>query len=183
MSRNDVSKADIVRRLNILAETGLGVEITEFDSRDDADQLTPAEQEQVFRDMLEASFESQAVDGFIMWGVWDPGHWRGNAPLYDEDWNVKGEAAPWFDLVKGEWMTELDGLTVDSNGQWTAADGVFSGLYDFTVTVDGKSQRFSGYDLGSSGSFILAVPEPGGGVFLLGIATLMIGRRHRRKPA
>ena len=183
MSRNDVSKADIVRRLNILAETGLGVEITEFDSRDDADQLTPAEQEQVFRDMLEASFESQAVDGFIMWGVWDPGHWRGNAPLYDEDWNVKGEAAPWFDLVKGEWMTELDGLTVDSNGQWTAADGVYSGLYDFTVTVAGKSQRFSGYDLGSSGSFILAVPEPGGGVFLLGIATLMIGRRHRRKPA
>lgn len=182
MSRNDVSKADIVRRLNILAETGLGVEITEFDSRDDADQLTPAEQEQVFRDMLEASFESQAVDGFIMWGVWDPGHWRGNAPLYDEDWNVKGEAAPWFDLVKGEWMTELDGLTVDSNGQWTAADGVYSGLYDFTVTVAGKSQRFSGYDLGSSGSFILAVPEPGGGVFLLGIATLMIGRRHRRKP-
>lgn len=80
-------------------------------------------------------------------------------------------------------MTELDGLTVDSNGQWTAADGVFSGLYDFKVTVDGKSQLFSGYDLGSNGSFILAVPELGGSVFLLGIATLMIGRRHRRKPA
>jgi endo-1,4-beta-xylanase len=182
MSRNDVSKADIVRRLNILAETGLGIEITEFDSRDDADQLTPQEQEQVFRDMLEASFESQSVDGFIMWGVWDPGHWRGNAPLYDEDWNVKEEAAPWFDLVKGDWMTELDGISLDSNGQWAAADGVFSGLYDFTVTVNGESRLFSGYDLGSDGSFILAVPEPGGVVFLLGIAVLGIGRRHRRVP-
>ena len=183
MSRNDVSKADIVRRLNILAETGLGVEITEFDSRDDADQLTPEEQERVFQDMLEASFESQAVDGFIMWGIWDPGHWRGNAPLYDEDWNVKDEASPWFDLVQGEWMTELEGITLDSNGQWTAAEGVFSGLYDFTVTVNGETRRFSDYDLGSDGSFILAVPEPGGPLFLLGLATFVIGRRHRRAPA
>jgi endo-1,4-beta-xylanase len=180
MSRNDVTKADIVRRINILAETGLGVEITEFDARDDAGQLTPEEQKQVFRDVLEASFESQAVDGFMMWGIWDPGHWRGNAPLYDEDWNVKDEAAPWFDLVQGEWMTELDGLTVDRNGQWIAPDGVFSGLYDFTVTVNGKSKLFSDYDLGLNGNFILAVPEPTGTVFLLSMATLVIGRRHRR---
>ena len=163
-----------------MAETGLGVEITEFDARDDAGQLTPEEQEQVFRDVLEASFESQAVDGFMMWGIWDPGHWRGNAPLYDEDWNVKDEAAPWFDLVQGEWMTELDGLTVDRNGQWIAPDGVFSGLYDFTVTVNGKSKLFSDYDLGLNGNFILAVPEPTGTVFLLSMATLAIGRRHRR---
>ena len=32
---NTITKADIVRRLDILAETGLTIEITEFDSRDD----------------------------------------------------------------------------------------------------------------------------------------------------
>ena len=80
-------------------------------------------------------------------------------------------------------MTELEGITLDSNGQWTAAEGVFSGLYDFTVTVNGETRRYSDYDLGSDGSFILAVPEPGGPLFLLGLATFVIGRRHRRAPA
>ena len=41
--------------------------------------------------MLEASFEKPSVVGFIMWGFWDPGHWRGNGPLYDIDWNLKQE--------------------------------------------------------------------------------------------
>jgi hypothetical protein len=163
-----------------LAETGLGVGITEFDAGYDVGELNPEEQEQVFRDVLEVAFESQAVDGFMMWGIWDPGHWRGNALLHDEDWNVKDESAPWFDLVQGEWMTELDCLTMDSNGQWIAPDGVFSGLYDFTVAVNGKSKLFSDYDLGLIGNFILAVPQPMGTVFLLSMASLVIGWRHRR---
>ena len=75
--------------------------------RDDAEQLTPAQQERIFRDLLEAAFEHTAVDGFIMWGFWDPGHWRGNGPLFDEFWNVKAEAAPWFDLVHGERVNKL----------------------------------------------------------------------------
>ncbi|MGY8747589.1 MAG: endo-1,4-beta-xylanase [Pirellulales bacterium] len=180
ISHNNITKADIVRRINILAETGLGVGITEFDAGYDVGELNPEEQEQVFRDVLEVAFESQAVDGFMMWGIWDPGHWRGNALLHDEDWNVKDESAPWFDLVQGEWMTELDGLTMDSNGQWIAPDGVFSGLYDFTVAVNGKSKLFSDYDLGLIGNFILAVPQPMGTVFLLSMASLVIGWRHRR---
>ena len=84
-----ITKADIVRRLDILAETGLTIEITEFDSRDDDNQLDSAQQEQIFQDMLEAAFEHESVDGFIMWGFWDTGHWRGNAPLFDADWNTK----------------------------------------------------------------------------------------------
>ena len=67
MSRNDISKADIIRRINILAETGLSIEITEFDTRDDANQISPEQQKIIFQDMLEAAFESTAVDGFIVW--------------------------------------------------------------------------------------------------------------------
>ncbi|MCH2179586.1 MAG: endo-1,4-beta-xylanase [Mariniblastus sp.] len=178
MSRNDVSKADIVRRLDILAETGLGIEITEFDSRDDADQLTPEEQERVLRDMLEASFESQAVDGFIMWGIWDPGHWRGNAPLFDEDWNIKDEASPWFDLVRGEWMPMLTDLELNSQGKWTAPDGLISGAYDFTVTYNGKTRLYSDYDLSSDGNFLLAIPEPSAA--LAGFVLFTFACRRRR---
>ncbi len=147
ISRTDISKADINRRINILAETGLSIEITEFDSRDDESQLTPAQQQQMFQDFLEVSFENPNIDGFIMWGFWDPGHWRGNAPLYDENWSVKTEAAPWFDLVKGQWMTQLTGQTLNSNGEWNAPDGVFNGLYDFTVTAGGVSTTFNDYQV------------------------------------
>ena len=147
ISRTDITKADMHRRINILAETGLSIEITEFDSRDDEYQLTPEQQQQMFQDFLEVSFENPNIDGFIMWGFWDPGHWRGNAPLFDESWNVKTEAAPWFDLVKGQWMTQLTGQTLDSNAEWAAPGGVFNGLYDITVTADGISTVFNDYQV------------------------------------
>ena len=134
IGRNDLTRADIIRRLDILAETGLLIEITEFDSRDDAGQLTPTEQEQIFRDILEVSFEHPAVDGFVMWGIWDPGHWRGNAPLYDIDWNIKAEAAPWFDLVRGAWMSDFNAQNVDGAGEWTTPHGTFDGVYQVTAT-------------------------------------------------
>lgn len=160
IARNDISKVDMLRRLDILAETGLPIEITEFDTRDDADQLTPAQQERIFRDLLEASFEHIAVDGFIMWGFWDPGHWRGNGPLFDESWNVKAEAAPWFDLVRGEWMPNLADLPIDENGQWTATDGLFLGTYNFSVTLNGQTFVFQDYDVAQNGEIILVVDPP-----------------------
>lgn len=180
MSRTDVTKADMVRRINILAQTGLGIEISEFDTRDDAAQLTSAQQQQMFQDVLEAAFESPAVDGFIMWGFWDPGHWRGNGPLFDANWNVKTEASPWFNLVMDQWMTDITVLT-DLNGQWVAPDGVFSGLYDITVATTGSSTVFNDYDLSSDGNFILVINEPENipalnsfGLLILGLSMLSL---------
>ena len=149
ISRTDVTKADMHRRIDILAQTGLSIEITEFDARDDlaVPQLTPAQQQQVFQDLLEVSFENTNVDGFIMWGFWDLGHWRGNGPLYDENWNVKTEASPWFNLVKGQWMTQLAGQSVNVDGQWDAPDGAFSGVYDFSVSAGGITTEFTDYNV------------------------------------
>jgi GH35 family endo-1,4-beta-xylanase len=153
----DVSKADITRRINILAETGLPIEITEFDSRDDAGQLTNQQQEDLLRNMLEASFENPSVVGFIMWGFWDPGHWRGNGPLYDIDWNLKQEASPWFDLVRNAWTTNLEDQSLDSLGEWNSQDGVFNGIYDFVVTINGVSTIFESYDVTSNSEYVLAI--------------------------
>ena len=153
----DVSKADITRRINILAETGLPIEITEFDSRDDAGQLTNQQQEDLLRNMLEASFENPSVVGFIMWGFWDPGHWRGNGPLYDIDWNLKQEGSPWFDLVRNAWTTNLEDQSLDSLGEWNSQDGVFNGIYDFVVTINGVSTIFESYDVTSNSEYVLAI--------------------------
>ncbi|MEM8944027.1 MAG: endo-1,4-beta-xylanase [Planctomycetota bacterium] len=164
MSRNDVTKADIIARLDILAETGLPIEITEFDSRDDSqtsNPLTPAEQEQIFRDVLEAAFEHESVEGFDMWGFWDPGHWRYNGPLFENDWTVKSEAAPWFDLVRGDWMPSLSGQSLSASGQWVARwmghQGLFNGTYDFAVNLDGETTLFEGIEVSEDGQLVLVV--------------------------
>ena len=154
---NTITKADIVRRLDILAETGLTIEITEFDSRDDADQLTPAQQQQIFQDMLEAAFEHESVDGFIMWGFWDTGHWRGNAPLFDADWNTKTEAAPWFNLVHGDWKPNLVGQTVNANGEWIAPEGLFDGSYDITARLNGQSTTLADVAVNGAGLQIVTI--------------------------
>ena len=154
---NTITKADIVRRLDILAETGLTIEITEFDSRDDADQLTPAQQQQIFQDMLEAAFEHESVDGFIMWGFWDTGHWRGNAPLFDADWNTKTEAAPWFNLVHGDWKPNLVGQTVNANGEWIAPEGLFDGSYDITARLNGQSTTMADVAVNGAGVQIVTI--------------------------
>ncbi len=148
---NTITKADIVRRLDILAETGLTIEITEFDSRDDDGQLTPAQQEQIFQDMLEAAFEHESVDGFIMWGFWDPGHWRGNGPLFDAAWNPKAEADPWFDLVHGAWKPNLVGQAVNANGEWIAPEGLFDGSYDISARINGRSTTLVDVEVNGSG--------------------------------
>ena len=147
MSRSNVDKASMLRRINILAETGLDIEITEFDTRDDASQLTPAQQKQIFRDLLEAAFESKSVIGFSMWGFWDRGHWRGNGPLFDANWEVKDEASPWFELVRDEWMTSYSNLVPDEQGRWVSTEQVFKGIYDFSVTVNGVTTEFTDYNI------------------------------------
>ena len=107
--------------------------------------------------MLEASFENPSVVGFIMWGFWDPGHWRGNGPLYDIDWNLKPEASPWFDLVRNAWTTNLEDQSLDSLGEWNSQDGVFNGIYDFVVTINGVSTIFESYDVTSNSEYVLAI--------------------------
>jgi hypothetical protein len=118
------------------------------------------------------------VEAFIMWGFWDPGHWRGNAPLFDEDWIIKDQASPWFDLVRGEWMPDLQGLTLDEQGRWVAEDGLISGIYDATVTLDGQDHLFQDLRLTEDGQLLLVVPEPGVATALL-MGTLGVMSRRR----
>jgi GH35 family endo-1,4-beta-xylanase len=176
---SSITKADITRRLDILAETGLPIAISEFDMRDDSGQITPERQEEIFNDILTATFEHQSVDGFTMWGFWDSAHWRGNGPLFDADWNVKTEASAWYDLVRGDWMTTHDGISLDEFGNWS--DDVIDGTYEFSVTLDGQTQTFTGYQVGNDSQFtlVVAVPEPSG-LIVLGLCSMaVIGRRRR----
>jgi len=72
-----------------------------------------------------------------MWGVWDWAHWRGNAPLFDAEWNIKPQAKPWFDLVHDLWKPNLVNLAVDENGEWNAPIGLFRGDYEIITKAKG----------------------------------------------
>lgn len=159
-----VSKADITRRLDILAETGLPIAISEFDMRDDANQISPANQKVLFEDMLEAIFEHPAVTGFSMWGIWDSAHWRGNGPLFDADWNVKDEASPWFDLVQGDWMPDLVDVEVDGAGRWSSPAGLFDGDYRIVATNGQFSTTIDSYELTADGQLFITVDLAAGNV-------------------
>ncbi|TWT80337.1 Endo-beta-1,4-xylanase Xyn10C precursor [Planctomycetes bacterium CA13] len=180
-----LSKEAIDLRLDIIAETGLAIEITEFDIRDDVTPVSATRQAEIFEDMLTSAFEHESVMGFNMWGFWDPGHWRGNGPLFDEDWVIKEEASPWFDLVQGEWKPELFDLTLDGQGQWMAPEGLFNGTYEIEAMLDGQMASVSGFQLLENGQITLrmatAVPEPS----TLALTSLVCGmlscRRHRKR--
>ena len=71
-----------------------------------------------------------------------------NAPLYDEDWNLKKGGQAYQDLLYNKWWTNEAGAT--------GADGMygfrgFYGDYDVTVEANGQSKTVmvafhKGYD-------------------------------------
>lgn len=148
------SLADInesLKRLDRLAELGLDIEITEFDTK-----LVPAVTKGTHRekwrapsatspelqelegefmgDFLTACFSHPSVTAFTMWGFWDGRHWMYNAPLFYEDWTLKPGGKIWKRLVFDEWWTDVDGVT--SKGGTFETRG-FLGRYEITVRKDG----------------------------------------------
>ena len=81
-------------------------------------------------------FSHPQVDSIIMWGFWDPRHWKKNAVMYREDWSEKPAGKAYRDLVEREWRTHVAGAT---NAEGTYELRGFLGEYDVSVTVGGRS--------------------------------------------
>ncbi len=124
----------VLTDLDLLAGEGLPVQITEFDIN------TPDEQIQAdyTRDFLIACYSHPTVTGFIMWGFWQPKHWKPDAAMFRKDWSEKPNAAVWRDLVLDKWNTRLD-ATTPADG--TAGVRGHLGRYRVTVTRGGIVNR------------------------------------------
>jgi GH35 family endo-1,4-beta-xylanase len=117
-------------RLDSLAELGLPIWITEYDSVN-ADQNVRA-------DNLEAlyriAFSKAAVDGVLMWGFWAGSHWLGsNAAIVDLNWTLNAAGTRYQSLL-AEWTTVTNGAT-DAGGAFNFRG--FHGSYDITLTPPG----------------------------------------------
>ncbi|MEM9916540.1 MAG: endo-1,4-beta-xylanase [Bacteroidota bacterium] len=112
---------------------GKRMKITEYDIDDKVDEATQAK---YLEDFLTIIFSHPGVDAFLMWGFWDGNHWKGNAPMFYEDWSLKPSGESFNKKVFGDWWTEEEGAT---NGSGVAAFRPFKGVHKITITKDGQS--------------------------------------------
>jgi len=125
---------DVLKDLDLLAQPGLELQITEFDINMTDEEL----QADYTRDFLIALYSHPSVTGFTIWGFWQPKHWKPDAAMYRADWSEKPNAKVWHDLVRGKWLTNVSGKT-NPDGRFTTRGHL--GDYQFTVTVADKPAK------------------------------------------
>ena len=116
---------------------GKPLKITEYDL---PKELPDDAEAQYLHDFLTLVFSHPAVDGFLMWGFWDGAHWKGNAPLYYEDWTPKPAHATFVDLLFDQWWTDTT-LMTDAQGSLDLRG--FKGDYRIEATDLGLAREIS----------------------------------------
>ena len=130
---NPMSIPVMIRNWQRLADTGLPLMITEYDT------MTPDQELQgdFTRDIMIAWFSMPSSVAFIMWGFWDGQHWINNAPMFNRDWSLKPAGRQYIDLVFQQWWTKLEGMT-DAQGRFSGRG--YLGDYILTITHDGLTK-------------------------------------------
>jgi len=115
-------------------ETGLPVEITEYDlnTRDDEAQAD------FTRDLVTAWFAHPQSRGFTMWGFWEGDHWIPPAAMIRKDWTLRPAARVWHDLVTKTWWTNV---TVRADSKGIARVRGFKG--DYELSIGAKKKRIA----------------------------------------
>jgi len=118
------------QRLDEVAELGLPIWITEFDSAFDDPGLNADALELVYR----TAFSHPAVEGIVAWVVWAGDSWRGpDAGFAHQDWTLS-EAGERYVSLRDEWSTHAEGET-DADGRFAVR--AFHGDYAVTLTPPG----------------------------------------------
>jgi endo-1,4-beta-xylanase len=149
-------------RLDSLAELGLPIWITEYDSENADANVRADNLEKLYR----VAFSKAAVEGVLMWGFWAGSHWRGsNAAIANLDWTLNAAGQRYQSLL-AEWTTRTNGTS--------GADGAFDfrgfhGNYDVTLTPPGgpPTLRRITLDPGAGTSLVTLVAHSGGAQPLL----------------
>jgi len=83
-------------RLDSLAELGLPIWITEYDSVNADQNVRAGNLEMLYR----IAFSKTAVDGILMWGFWAGSHWLGsNAAIVNLNWTLNAAGQRYQSLL------------------------------------------------------------------------------------
>jgi hypothetical protein len=93
-------------RIDSLAELGLPIWISEYDSVNSNETVRADNLETLYR----IAFSKEAVEGVLMWGFWAGSHWRGeDAAIVDLDWTINAAGQRYQSLLE-EWTTKTNGV-------------------------------------------------------------------------
>ncbi|KAK7104256.1 anti-sigma-I factor RsgI6-like [Littorina saxatilis] len=126
--------AAIKDRLDILAQAGVPIWITELDTQS-ADENKRAH---YYENALRTFYGHPAVEGIIFWGFWDKLMWRGPRAALVKGENLEELTAAGrrvFDLLENQWMTD-DTRVLSQTGSHYTVRG-FHGDYEVHVIYKG----------------------------------------------
>lgn len=140
------SPDDLMAILDRYAKFGKEIAITEFDVELNDEELAAS----YVRDFYTVLFSHPAVTTLVMWGFWDPIHWKKSAVMYRDDMTLKPGGQAYIDLVLGKWRTDERGTT-DARGSFMTRG--FKGQYEIIVKAGDRTRTVQGV-LGDGGSRI-----------------------------
>jgi GH35 family endo-1,4-beta-xylanase len=103
---------ELVKNLNIIAEAGLPIRLTEYDW---GTNLTEKQQVQDFIKVATIAFSHPSVNGMISWGLSDKGAWRANTGYFDAQHRPKLAADTLLYYTKKKWATNFDSELSNGN--------------------------------------------------------------------
>lgn len=116
--------------IDILSQLVDEVAVTEYDFYNTDYTYAPYH----LRDTFLATFSHPKTTAFVVWGYFDPWHWRNYGPFYDRSWNPKPEMEVWDRMINEEFATHTTAVT-DENGE--AIVRGFRGQYEIKAVVNG----------------------------------------------
>jgi endo-1,4-beta-xylanase len=144
-------------RLDSLAELGLPIWITEYDSVNTNEFIRADNLEMLYR----IAFSKPAVDGVLMWGFWAGSHWLGsNAAIVNLNWTLNAAGQRYQSLLT-EWTTITNGAT-GAGGEFDFHG--FHGSYDITLSPPGgqPTLRRITLDPGAGTNVVTLIAHSGG---------------------
>lgn len=133
----------VKERLDVLAELGLPIWVTEYDSVHPDPNRRADNLEALYR----VAFSHPAVKGVLMWGFWAGAHWRGeNAAIVNYDWSLN-EAGRRYEKLLNEWTTQRVEKT-DANGHVRCP--AFHGTYEIRIGKESKMLKQQTIELDSN---------------------------------
>ena len=127
----------LYNQFDYVAEDVDVIAVTEYDFKG----LAPKEiEEQVeqdfFEDLLIMSYSHPKMSSFVMWDFTDYNHWRGEAPLYNREFQPKECEKIWKEYTQNKWFTRTGGET-DKDGSLVMRG--HRGSYKITVEANGHT--------------------------------------------
>lgn len=135
------SSTDIVNfknRFDQLGQFGLPVKVTEFDMN--AASISQQAQAIETAKMMRLCFSHPAIEGFIFWGLTNPGWATGVMNIINEDKTPRIVADSVFHLIHEEWTTNISDIT---NGTGSFNFKGYYGDYDILVKVGNTWKKYN----------------------------------------